>query len=435
MTAIAQYKMFSQLLDSGAVFLHHVDGRTVSTFIPSANTDAARGLALTAAFNAHSAGESIFLAPCLYQVAAPLTVLSGVLVQGMGMGVTAIKIADQGSGVFTREIYVINNGLNFALNGTVVRGITCDCNVGGQSSSTAVIGGVQLYGTGCWIDSVEVINFSTKLLGAENFLGFIGSLQGGGLNGPAYGNKILNCRAHSPALVTWADGGTAFGIAANGMTGTNVYTPGGDAWQIGPEITGCTVNGVTVGTGSGQPAYFHAFGVGFTLGAKVHHNSSDQLLSSKSDGTFTDSTGFYVDTGSNFGLQLCNNSFTNVVHGVWVKLGNGSHYLQTDCTISDNYITTLGASNKGIEFSGDHTNPAINLWVTDNRIILASGQVALQVQDITGLFVQNNIFDTSAGSPIKDVNPGSVTVIKQRFNYKKDGTVISADFAPTAYGS
>lgn len=375
------------------------------------------------------ANAHVRFGPGTFWTSTPLTVLTGQTIEGGGIGVTTIKMVDQGAAAFTQEKYIFMNGLNFALSGTRVSGITFDCNVGGQSSTTANIGAVQIYGTKNITEDCVAIHFATKLSGNENFLFTVQALQGGGLAGPAYGNKILRCGAELPAAVIWADGCTAFSISATGMTSTNQWVPGGDAWQNGPEISGCWTHDITVGTGSGQPNYFHETGFGFTSGAKLLHNHATNLLSSHSDGTFTDCTGYYVDTGSNFGTIISGNTWDNVEHGVWLKIGHASHYLQNDNIITGNIIRTIGASNKGLELTGDDANPSVNMRISNNELLIASGQAVAQLTNMTDMFIEHNTMDTSYAHPIFD--NGGNTVRTQTGNRKIDGTVITADFAIT----
>jgi hypothetical protein len=213
------------------------------------------------------------------------------------------------------------------------------------------------------------------------------------------------------------------------MTSTNQWVPGGDAWQNGPEIAGCWTHDITVGTGSGQPNYFHETGLGFTSGGDVHDNYANNLLSAFSDGTHTDCTGYYVDTGSNFGTKIHDNSWENVVHGVWIKLGHASHYLQNDNLITGNTIRTLGASNKGLELTADDANPSVNMRVSNNVLLIASSQAAMQLTNMTDMFIEHNTIDTGYAHPIYD--NGGNTVNTQTGNRKVAGTVITADFATT----
>jgi hypothetical protein len=425
MTAIAQFKYYKQLLDAGAITLWHPDN-TVSTFAASANTDVARGTALNAAFAAHIAGDRIIINPGTYQVASSMTILPGVTVEGSGIGATTIKMGDQGAGAFSALLPIITNGGVYTLDGTTVRGIKFDCNVAGQASSSAAISAVQLYGTNCRIEDCRSINWGSKHSGTECFVFFISSLQSQGI-GNVFNNKILRCEVDTPAAVVHNEGASAIGIAGTGLTGLNVYTPL-DGWQMGPEISGCIVHDISNGTGSGNVPYFHAFGIAWSVGGLVHHNHASNLLIGA--GGNADVTGSYTDTGSQFGSVYSNNTYYNCTRGFYFKAPSSTHFLFQDCSIVNNYVS---GTADGIDLEAPADFPFIGNRISGNTVICNSGAVGVDLTNATTVFIENNTIDTNYAHPIRD--NGGNTNVKQRHNYKLDGTVISADFAQTAYGS
>lgn len=413
----------------GNITIYHVDG-TSTQYAAASSTDLARGIALTNAVTAHLTGEKLMVGPGTYQVAAPLTILSGVTFEGAGSGVTTIKLSDQGAGAFSSQISMINVGSNFALNGTTVKGFLFDCNVSGQSSASAIIGAVSLYGTNCRIENCIGIHFGTLLAAHENFVFAIGAVPGAGLGAPAYGNKILNCSVHTPAAITFASsqGVTAFIIYGGGSSGSSVYTPGSDAWENGPEIAGCNAHDITVGTGSGQPAYFHMGTFGGSVGGMYHNNLGYNLLSSHNDGSFTDCGGFYIDTGSAFSTQVVDNVFYNVEYGVSENAGTSSHYLHNDLKISRNYILTAGASNSGIALNYDVNNKSSGINISGNQIFTVSSQDAIKLTNCAGAFIESNTLDSGSADIIHD--EGGNSNINQMRNHTAAGTLITTDFAP-----
>ncbi len=416
------YIGISSNLPKGSITIYHADG-TSTQYAPASNTDAARGTVLTAAFAAHLTGEKIGIGPGTFLVAGPLTVLSGVTVAGSGSGVTTIKMADQGSGAFSGAIYIITNGTNYALNGTSVTGILFDSNLAGQSSSTAVIGGVQLYGTNCLIANSRFIHFNSRKVNTECFLGTIGNLQGGGLAGPAYNNKIKNCIAESPGAVVPASGSgvTAFGIFGTSLSGSNVYTPDTDGWHNGAEISGCSAHDITQGSSSGNVGYFHLGGFAWVAGGLFHDNTATNLLPAT-----TDCTGIYTDTGSQFNCLFYGNTFRHVSRGIYIKAASSSHYLFQDNAFFGNFISSSFAAF-ALEAPSD--NKYANNRITNNTLLCDSGVVGIDLTNSTNTTIENNTIDTDFAHPIRD--NGGNTVVSQSGNHKIDGTVIVADFLPT----
>lgn len=86
---------------SAGLIALYTDAGVITYFQPSADTDAARGTALVAAFAAHAAGDSIVIGPGTYQISSTLTPLDGVSVTGIGMPTIVTNAFSDGTPAIT----------------------------------------------------------------------------------------------------------------------------------------------------------------------------------------------------------------------------------------------------------------------------------------------------------------------------------------------
>lgn len=329
-------------IPAGQVWLTTATGVTV--YEQLVNTDAARGTALLTAVAAHVAGDRIEVGPGTYSVTrAPqtydvvLTLLNGAKLIGHG---ATIKVGDLGA---TADpgwcIFAVGSTADASDQfGTQVTGFTFNCNVAGQTGNRA-IGAVRLYGSNTLIANCRAINWGSKRSGGVECFAFgSGTYYGLGIS---YGAKIINCAVDTPAAVVHVDGTTGISIGGGALVDDGIFTPG-DGWCYSPEISGCVVRNVTVGSGTSLPTYFHAYGLSYTYGASFHDNHALDISGGE---------GLYLDTGSISKAKIANNNFLNVNKGIYLRTSGTSITSKID--IIGTKIILTGANAAGINIEAE----------------------------------------------------------------------------------
>jgi hypothetical protein len=388
-TAVSPIGGGAAAIPLGGTVIYHADG-TSTQYAPAANTDTARGTALTAAFAASAAGERINIGPGTFQVAAQLTALTGQKIYGNG---TTIKMADQGSGTFSNGISVIAD--TGTPDGIEIHDILFDCNLQNQSASNAIVGAVGMHGTNTLIENCRGINWGSKGAVFECFV-FLAT-NGGNTNSAS----VVNCTVDTAAPVAQLGGTT--GILSN--------------WRI----QGCSVHDVVVGTGSGNPAYFNAYSNYSTQGGILSGSSAYNL------GPFgTAARAYYTDTGGNNGLLIIGNTFTNVETGINMQVA--TTYTMANVTITGNYIS---ATHQPISWNTFGTGTITNTTVTNNKLLVvpSSNANAMDFGHSTGAIIAHNVIDSSYSTSVIH-DGGSNTGVLQWDNHKLDGTLVALDFVP-----
>lgn len=347
---------------SSEVVLRTAGGVSVP-YKAAANTDAARGTALSNAFSAAVAGDTIEIGSGTFEVGAFLTIPSGVTAHGNNSTIKAGDFGNPGQACIIQSSGSGNEGI-------VVDNITFDCNLAGQSASGASIGAVSLFGSNCRITNCTAINWGTKHATVENFIFIIGLKSTGSIS---FNNKILYCTVYQPATgVTHGAGGTtAFDIWGSGV-GLLV----GNAWQVNLEIAHCSAHDIYQNAaGTDAPVAFHMITPGASYGGSIHDNYAYNLLSEQ--GGVGSIAAIYQDTFSSIGMSVYNNVFTKTAMAVFLSPGS---YQFHEWTITGNYFTTVTLKNGVAQFpnqpswgvrilgsTGDHVT---GFRITDNTMKL-----------------------------------------------------------------
>lgn len=398
----------------GTVELKH-SNNTKQNFSPTANTDLARGVSLSAAFSALSDGDEITTSSGTFQVAATLAVKTGVTWRGDS---TTVKFSDQGATSYGGQEKSVVSGSASNLSHVRITGVNFDNNLQAQTATDACVAAVVLTGSDIVIEDCSAINWGSKNIGIECFVFSIFNVPGQG-NGISYGNKIRNCRLKSAASTTQGGGTTAFSISGQGLSGSAVFTPG-DGWIGNAEITGCSIDGVTEGTSSGQVNYFHGYGLASAISSSVHDNFAYNLVRT---GTASgDCSAMYTDTWSQIDVRYSHNTFINVWKGFYIQLN--SPYVLTNVLFDGNYVVSAGTSGACMSFSRA-SGTLSGMRIKNN--VLISAVDGIDLVNVNNFAIEDNTID--AGT-LAIFLGGTHTNVTQHKNYNLSGAVVGT---PTAF--
>lgn len=388
-------------LQYGQVVL--TNSANVSTsFRASANTDVARGVALTAAFTAHANGDSIHVGPGVFEVSARL-LLKHADLYGSGINSTTIRLGDMGMGASSGPV------ISFAAYDSDqsvrhIRGILFDCNLQNQSTAAIEIGAVGVQNA-VVVEECGAINWGGKIGATENFV-FIaasGVAQGGNAS------KFLNNRIFHPAPLTNMGVTTLFDMYTN-SAGSTIDAD----WTVGFEMAGNVVHDITVGTGVGQPSALHVFSSGQSFGGSIHDNFVYNMYGDSGAGSNRDNTCIYQDAFSARSLSVYNNVFVNVCQPFFVSVASDGRILDNWHVVGNHFDTNT--TGNGIGLTVGNTQ-GFSGWVISNNYIKATDAIALT--NCTNFSIENNILDSTT-----PITLTTCTAITQHNNHKPDGTVV-----------
>lgn len=373
-----------------------------TSFKAAANTDVARGTALTAAFTAHLNGDSIHVGPGVFEVTATLPLKHADL-YGSGMNSTTIKLGDMGLGAISTPI------ISFAAYDSDqsvrhIKGILFDCNLQNQSTAAINVSAVGVQNATV-IEECGAINWGGKTGAPENFV----FIAGGGVGQDGNASKFLNNRIFHPAQLSNMGVSTLFDMYTN-SAGSTIDSD----WTAGFEMAGNVVHDITVGTGVGQPASLHVFSTGQSYAGSIHDNFVWNMYGDSGAGSNRDNTCVYHDAFSVRSLSVYNNVFVNVCQPFYVSIASDGRILDNWHVVGNHFDTN--ATGNGIGLLVGNTQ-GFSGWVISNNYIKAT--YAISLQNCTNFALENNVLDSA--NPITLTTCAAIT---QHNNHKPDGTVV-----------
>lgn len=326
-------------IPSGSVFslsINHLDGST-STFKASANTDSARGTALSTAVTSMIAGDSLQIAPGDYQIIAPLALLSNTSVRGSGYSThiywiagTADGSASVPKGIFTNADFT-NGNTNISLSNLRVDGNGTNVNMP-HSHGIVFIKTTQSKVQNCWFEN---IGKGTFVVGQCNGVSFQACTDCQATDNIA-DNTCAGFSATSKSSVaserislinnksTTLSTGWGIDLTANNSVATAnvILNAGDDALNIGGSnnvVSGNRINGAIGGDGialsltaSDNIVMGNSINASVAFGIQVQSSTNlrNLILANNLNGSFSGSggSGDYEDIGT--GTMFFANNFT-----------------------------------------------------------------------------------------------------------------------------
>ncbi len=382
-----------------AIAIIHTNG-TTTLYLPTAQTNAARGDALVTAFAAHVDGDEIRVGAGEYDVPCGTLLLKDARLTGTP---DTLVRAKTNTATHPRGDAIVSSLSPAQKKHCQVRGIRFDCNLQNQNYPAAVVAAVSLLGGGS-IEDCSAINWGSK--GVENFVFIIGCQPGnGGLHAP----KILRCVIDTPAPIVNGQVVTAFDIWAD-VRGARVTRD----WVRRAEIAYCVANNITTGAAVGQPMAFHMITPGSWASGSIHHNLAWNLRGGGVD-PYKDNTFIYQDSFGGSNVALFGNTGLNICQGIYIGV-NDATLTFDHWRISRNHLTINSTGNRlgitqsfGARFSG---------WeITRNYVSSPAGH-ALFLDSGSRYNISGNTFEGVIGT-------GSATITKWRNNRRPNGTILS----------
>ena len=321
---------------------------------------------------------------------------NGTRLSGAGIDSTVVKLATNGSVVGAHK-----GVIQYAGNPTpgagrmVVSDLTVDCNLQNQSSGDHAHSAVGLLGGGSRISRVKAINWGTT--GSTNLECFLLAIWNHTDVGPATNCIIEDCVVTQPAPILHS--GVVSSLEILGDLNADHTTPGpGWIWDAG--IRNCSVYGIEVGTGLGQPKGFQALGMAMVVPGKMSHNFC----------TVKRGLAVYTEGAAYQGFIVADNTFIDVMSGFRMNptdLG-GAPYLRENFVIRDNFIS-LGAQDSiypghCIEVYGTAAGPVKNAVIQNNVLRQGTGFTpfsegqAIYLANTDGAIVSGNRADFPSAS-------------------------------------
>lgn len=406
-----------QVRAQGDVVVTHSNGST-TPYVAAANTDVARGQALISAVTAQAASQQIHIGPGTFEIPSYIQISSlNLKIIGSGIGVTTIKLGDQGASPGASGPVIISTD---AWSGAEISDLTVDCNLAGQSGASARVSAVGLYGSNCTIRRVHAKNWGTKG-SIETFVLSVNAYPGA----PHYNGMIDGCIVDTPAAVSHGSGGTIAITVSGAQNAANYETPG-DEWMFGGTIKNCIVANVTAGTGSGQVRTFAAYSISGCQGGEIIDNYAINLLDSATRDTCT---AIYNDSWSTYNLRIARNHLINVAYGINYSMGSSDYRLR-DLIIENNRIQLIDTPASvfnpvGITVTGhtSGTNKALRTNIRNNTV---TGPTATYGNGITLLnstegVIEGNIINAVNATISTDITSSDT---RQYFNYSSAGAVV-----------
>jgi hypothetical protein len=299
---------------------------------------------------------TIHLTAGTFVVSNGITLKTGWKIRGAGQDTTIVQLQTNHPAVSNfKPIILGGDYYYYAKDDTEVSDLTVDCNLQNQSQQMAPTA-VGLSGNNSRVSKVKVINWgSTK----ADYEAFLIPLDNTGANGARTNFVVSDCVIGPAARVAHAEGTTGISIM-------------GDGHIVGAELRNNFVAGITPGSGTGNPEFFHAFGItGNITGGRIVNNTALHLINSPV---------IYCDTGNIKNVEIANNTFVNVGYGIYYAMagftlnnvrivnnnievgdnGCGIGYLATWPTSTADYMTNALIANNTIVPYGTNTT-AINL--------------------------------------------------------------------------
>jgi len=345
-----------------------------------------------------------------------LTAKNGWKVRGAGMDVTIVKLIDNHP-ANPNKVQVIGGGgsgyhsWETPGDGIEISDLTVDCNLQNQSQQHCPTA-VALGGSDNKIMRVHAINWgSTKPSGTECFPIAVGSHYQ--IRSQGYRNGLIeDCIVDQPAPgISHTEGTTCISVGNWGNTSLDQNGPLLDLNLGNWTIRGCTVRNITTGSGTGQPAYVHAFGGG-GRGVDVHHNFAVNLLG-------PGAVGSYADTWQSEDVIYRDNTYLNVNVGVLYSVGchTWGCWYQTNLAFINNVITfTNGGSGVGLDnIYGDSIGVMEGIRIVGNTIsphVPGASGTALGIHGNIEFIADNNVLDGGPAGSDFFVSGGNVNYIR-----------------------
>lgn len=394
----------------GCVWVRNPNGTSIS-FRATADTDAARGIAIELAFAAMTTGCTMNIGPGTYNLTAHTheMLLNNVRFIGSGMDLTTLKypasVGERGVCFDPLPTYRITRGIEIAH-------LTLDCN--GDNRPGASTAGAYLFGGDHWIHHLRVRNWSS-VAGSENFILLIISTtdgaEVGGPNpgGPFYNNRIEDCIIEAPSMATSHTGTSLITVThnASGTSETSINCLHGGA------IRRNICRGIVEGAGAGQFVFCNLFTLA-CYGGEVESNRAIECIA-----TSPSIYGYFQDTYSSKRQKIHDNDWSTLPF--LISVPTATHIL-SDIEIYGNLI------GGRFDFVGNTTVNAARTLIRDN---ITSDRIIFGLAD--KITVRNNVVNYT-GTASGGVAPthGPCTNVIQHGNRNWTGTVMGAPTKLTA---
>lgn len=126
---------------------------------------------------------------------AAVIVNDGCSIEGSGMGITTIKVADNAWTSGQGSALELNPSSHAAGYHAAVKNLTVDVNFANQGGSVTTSVGIGAHGHTVHIEGVEIINLGSR--SEEAFGTFVGNIGASDLDKPSH-VIIKNCKVHKP---------------------------------------------------------------------------------------------------------------------------------------------------------------------------------------------------------------------------------------------
>ena len=372
--------------EPGAVIVRRANGIT-RRYPAAADTDTARGAALSAAFAIGFGlrNSTVFLGPGTYVVAAGLRGFTGTKLYGSGRDLTTIRVAD---GSLSANYFVFRcveaedplTGYRYS-NHCEIQDVTLDVNRQNQLGGIFYGVGAQLYGSNSIMRRVRCVNAGGN--GREEIF-CLSSVGSGGAGGTFNTGLVKHPLIDRCEVNGVAPGFSTVPISITGIAMNGSYTPDptkpSDGWVVNGRITDCSVYGVTCDTGL-QAFQISAASRTLIEDCTTYGNTARYVW------------GFYTDTGPLQNVMIARNVFDDVDIGARFLCDSASYHSNTTVIGNDLHIraTANSTGKAGIEYSGNNRTT----WprIIGNRITLVSafpGSTGVNLVNASGAFILAN---------------------------------------------